>query len=72
MSGLAFSDPSVAALVAERAFRRNLLIETSGAYGEVLKLLPPLTIEPALLDQGLQILDASINAVLTHSGQRRK
>lgn len=64
MSGLAFAEPEQARLVCAEAFRRGLLIETSGPHGEVVKLLPPLTIEPGLLEEGLGRLRESIEAVL--------
>ena len=64
MSGLAFAEPQHARLVCAEAFRRGLLIETSGPHGEVVKLLPPLTIEPGLLEEGLGRLQESIKAVL--------
>ncbi|PKL68707.1 MAG: diaminobutyrate--2-oxoglutarate transaminase [Methanobacteriales archaeon HGW-Methanobacteriales-1] len=50
--------------VSEEAFSRGLLIELAGANDDVLKLLPPLTIENDLLQEGLQIIDDSIKAVL--------
>jgi len=68
MSGLAFADRAVAGLVAEDAFKRNMLIETSGPYGEVLKLMPPLTIERDQLEDGLRILDLSIETALAQVG----
>lgn len=62
--GLAFEDPAVAPAVSAECFRRGLVIETSGARGEVVKLLPPLTIGDEELDEGLGILEASVAAVL--------
>jgi diaminobutyrate-2-oxoglutarate transaminase len=41
-----------------------LLIETSGAHSEVLKLMPPLTIEHDVLQQGLSLLRDSIEIAL--------
>jgi diaminobutyrate-2-oxoglutarate transaminase len=64
MSGLAFTEHKLARRVAAEAFRRNILVETSGPNSEVLKLMPPLTIEPALLDEGLWRLRAAIDEVL--------
>ncbi|MEX2587865.1 MAG: diaminobutyrate--2-oxoglutarate transaminase, partial [Actinomycetota bacterium] len=45
------------------AFRRGLIIETSGAESEVLKLLPPLTIDDLGLEEGLSIIKNSVSAV---------
>ncbi|MEU6440363.1 diaminobutyrate--2-oxoglutarate transaminase [Streptomyces sp. NPDC047046] len=66
--GLHFADASLAGRVARRAFTRGLLVETSGAYGEVLKLLPPLTASDQELDEGLTILAESITATLAQDG----
>jgi diaminobutyrate-2-oxoglutarate transaminase len=64
LSGLAFADHKMARRVAAEAFRRNILIETSGPNAEVIKLMPPLTIEPALLDEGLGRLREAIDQSL--------
>jgi diaminobutyrate-2-oxoglutarate transaminase len=39
------------------------VIETCGPHGEVVKLLPPLTVTLAELEQGLAVLDAALAAV---------
>jgi 4-aminobutyrate aminotransferase len=49
----------VAATVAA-ARERGLLLLSCGLYGNVIRLLPPLTIEPAELAEGLDILEASL------------
>lgn len=56
--------------VARRAFDVGLLIETSGADDEVLKLLPALTIEKSLLIKGLEIIEHSLAEVLRDSPAR--
>src|SRR3546814_12484307 len=43
------ADDDVAARVAQKAFEHGVVIETSGANDEVLKVLPALTIEDDLL-----------------------
>src|SRR5690606_15853125 len=48
------ADDDVAARVAQKAFERGVIIETSGANDEVLKVLPALTIEDELLQRGLE------------------
>nr|WP_243686772.1 hypothetical protein [Methanobacterium formicicum] len=50
--------------VSEEAFSRYLLIELAGANDDVLKLLPPLTIENDLLREGLQIIEDSVQVVM--------
>ncbi|MCB1900625.1 4-aminobutyrate--2-oxoglutarate transaminase [Cognatazoarcus halotolerans] len=51
----------VKAIVAE-ALKRGLLLLSCGIYGNVLRLMVPLTIEQNVLDEGLDILAASIEA----------
>ena len=60
MVGIAFADDGIAERVAAEAFARQLIIETAGPRSEVLKLLPPLTIEPSVLEDGLRRLEAAI------------
>lgn len=62
--GLQLADGDLAGRVAEQAFARGLLVETSGPSGEVVKLLPPLTITEDELRRGLAILDEAIAVVL--------
>ncbi|UQA93722.1 diaminobutyrate--2-oxoglutarate transaminase [Streptomyces halobius] len=58
--GLTFADKERAAAVCARAYDLGLLLETSGAESEVVKLLPPLTITPDELDEGLAILTRAV------------
>ncbi len=53
----------VKAIIAE-ALKRGLLLLSCGSYGNVLRLMVPLTIEQNVLDEGLDILAASIDAVI--------
>ncbi|QJW38653.1 diaminobutyrate--2-oxoglutarate transaminase [Cellulosimicrobium protaetiae] len=62
--GVQLPDGDLAAAVCARAFARGLLVETSGPSGEVVKLLPPLTVTDAELRRGLGILDDSLAEVL--------
>jgi diaminobutyrate-2-oxoglutarate transaminase len=62
--GLVFADPEVAPAVCAQAFDRRLLMETSGPESEVVKLLPPLTTTSDELAEGLDIIAASVDAVL--------
>jgi diaminobutyrate-2-oxoglutarate transaminase len=54
--GLEATVPEIATVVAEGAFGRGLVIETAGADGEVVKMLPPLTVTDEAIDRGLGIL----------------
>lgn len=58
--GLEFADPSRATAVCARAFELGLLVETSGPQSEVVKLLPPLTVSPEELDEGLRTLARAV------------
>ena len=62
--GIEFADGDLAGAVCKAAFERGLLMETSGPNGEVMKLLPPLTLTDDELTQGLSIIDESIATVL--------
>ena len=53
----------LAGAVSKAAFDRGLIIETAGADDEVVKLLPPLTITPAELERGLDILADAFRTV---------
>lgn len=61
--GLAFADGDLASKVSATAFEAGLLVETAGSRGQVVKLLPPLTISDAELDEGLTLLDEAVRAV---------
>jgi diaminobutyrate-2-oxoglutarate transaminase len=58
--GMEFTDKSRASAVCARAFELGLLLETSGPRSEVVKLLPPLTITPDELDEGLRTLARAV------------
>lgn len=62
--GLGFDDPDVANKVSKAAFDRKMILETSGPQSEVIKIMPPLTVTDEELEQGLQIMVDSVQAVL--------
>ncbi|GEE02388.1 diaminobutyrate--2-oxoglutarate transaminase [Gordonia spumicola] len=64
VQGLVFDDAPKANEVCAKAFERGLLAETSGPSGEVVKLLPALTITDVELNEGLSILSAAVEEVL--------
>lgn len=65
MYGLACDgDRGLAGRISAEAFRRGLVIETSGAFDEVLKFLPALTIAEDELARGLAIVRESLDTVL--------
>ena len=64
MMGINAESGEVAAAVCEQCFDNGLIIETSGSHDEVVKVLCPLTIDIAQLDQGLDIIENAFQAVL--------
>ena len=62
--GMEFSDPTLAPRVSRACFARGLVVETAGIDDQVLKLLPSLTIGEDELRQGLDVIEASLSAVL--------
>jgi len=56
IQGLHCEVPGAAEKIAEEAFSRGLLVETAGPEGGVLKVMPPLLIDDAELDEGLDVL----------------
>jgi 4-aminobutyrate aminotransferase len=58
---LAEQSPDQAQRVVAAAFERNLLLLACGMYGNVIRLLPPLTIEQDLLDEGFAALEDALS-----------
>ncbi|HWC71235.1 MAG TPA: 4-aminobutyrate--2-oxoglutarate transaminase [Actinomycetota bacterium] len=48
--------------IARGCLEHGVLVLTAGTYGNVVRLLPPITIEEDLLDEGLDVLDEAIGA----------
>ena len=61
MRGLVCKDPASAAAISAKAFENGLIVELSGPFDEVIKLLMPLTIESDELDAGLNILQQALS-----------
>ncbi len=53
-------DPVLTAAISSACHRDGLVTLTAGTYGNVLRFLPPLVIGEALLNEGLDILDAAV------------
>ncbi len=64
MQGIKCGAKDLAAKVCQEAFKRGLIMETSGPMDEVFKLFPPLTIEIEELKKGFEIIEQSIDAVV--------
>ncbi|MDQ2748616.1 MAG: 4-aminobutyrate--2-oxoglutarate transaminase [Actinomycetota bacterium] len=52
-------DPTLTAAVSAACHQQGLITLTAGTFGNVLRFLPPLVIDDALLSEGLDILDAA-------------
>ncbi len=56
LQGLVCADPAVAKRISRESFARGVIVETSGAQDEVVKLMPTLLGEDDLLVQGLDVI----------------
>jgi len=65
MRGIDVGSGDIAQNVTAACFARGLIIETSGAHDEIVKVLAPLVIEDAVLSAGLDILEDCLRAALT-------
>ena len=70
MTGIACPDGETAEAICAEAFKHGLIIETSGAHGEVVKCLCPLIITEDEVQQALSILDKAFATVLSSSIRR--
>ncbi len=69
IAGLVMDSAASADAISEACFRAGLIIETCGPAGEVIKLLPPLTITSEELEEGLSIIE---RAIIDSTSRRRK
>jgi 4-aminobutyrate aminotransferase/(S)-3-amino-2-methylpropionate transaminase len=56
-------DAELTKAISAEAARRGLILLTCGTYGNVVRILVPLTASDALLDEGLAIISASLDAL---------
>jgi 4-aminobutyrate aminotransferase/(S)-3-amino-2-methylpropionate transaminase len=54
-----------AARLVEESYRQGLIVLKAGTYDNVVRLLPPLTIDDALLDDGLGVFEKALAAATT-------
>jgi diaminobutyrate-2-oxoglutarate transaminase len=64
MRGIDVGSGEMATAVTSAAFARGIVIETSGAYDEVVKILAPLTIDDTVFAAGLDILEESVRTAI--------
>jgi 4-aminobutyrate aminotransferase/(S)-3-amino-2-methylpropionate transaminase len=60
MLGFDLADGATARVVVSRALQRGLILLTCGRDAETIRLLLPLTIEDALLSEGLELLERTL------------
>jgi diaminobutyrate-2-oxoglutarate transaminase len=60
IQGLDVRSGALAKEIIRRSFESGLIIEAAGAHDEVLKVMPALTIDRVLLDEGMEKLEAII------------
>jgi len=64
MRGIDVGNGELAGRICAECFRRGLIIETSGAHDEVVKVLAPLTIPMEQFREGLDILDQAVETLV--------
>jgi diaminobutyrate-2-oxoglutarate transaminase len=64
--GIEFEDSSLAAEVSRACFEAGLLVETAGPQDEVLKILPPLTINDDDLQHGMKVIGECTSRVISN------
>jgi diaminobutyrate-2-oxoglutarate transaminase len=63
IQGLVSDIDGFAAEVCREAFANGLILETAGINAQVAKVMPPLTIDEAVLEQGLDIVERAVATV---------
>ena len=56
---------AAAGRVIEECYREGVIVLKAGTYDNVIRLLPPLTIDEDLLLEGLEVLDKALTAAAT-------
>ena len=52
----------IAGRIIEECYREGVIVLKAGTYDNVIRLLPPLTIDEALFEEGLDVLDKAVAA----------
>ncbi|NML31760.1 diaminobutyrate--2-oxoglutarate transaminase [Paraburkholderia antibiotica] len=68
IAGIEFHRDDIAAAVSAEAFERRVIVETCGARDQVLKFLPPLTIESDIFEEGLDRVAYAIDKIISKTG----
>jgi diaminobutyrate-2-oxoglutarate transaminase len=64
MQGIDVGSGELASVITGMAFEKGVIIETSGAHDEVVKVLAPLTIDDDVFAAGLDIVEQSVRAAM--------
>ncbi len=64
IQGLDCKDGNLADKIIRTAFEKGLIMETAGAQGQVIRCLPPLTVDAEILEKGLNLLENTVNEVM--------
>jgi 4-aminobutyrate aminotransferase/(S)-3-amino-2-methylpropionate transaminase len=64
-SGTSDPDPVATRQIAQACHQAGVIVLTCGSYGNVIRLLPPLVIDEALLADGLAVLASAVDQVLS-------
>lgn len=59
------NDHSLASEISSKAFEHNLVIETAGSEGQVVKFLPPLIIDEETLKEGLNRFEKAVDEIIS-------
>jgi 4-aminobutyrate aminotransferase/(S)-3-amino-2-methylpropionate transaminase len=62
-------DKALTARWLAEALRRGLILLSAGTYGNVVRVLAPLTVEDAVLDEGLDVMEAALGEAVAVSRQ---
>ncbi len=71
IQGLDCKEGNLADKIIRTAFAKGLIMETAGAQGQVIRCLPPLTVSEEILDQGLNLLENTVNEVMQETGTKK-
>ncbi len=67
MMGLSFDEPELCAKSIAQCYEQGVVVESSGPNDEVLKVMPPLTIDQNELAKGLEIISRSVGLAMTEA-----
>lgn len=71
IQGLDCKEGNLADKIIRTAFAKGLIMETAGAQGQVIRCLPPLTVSEEILEQGLNLLENTIDEVIQETGAKK-